>query len=150
MIGEHEGALRALLRTERSGLLSTVSLRRPGYPFGSVVAYSLWETGEPLFCLSQLAAHTENLLADPRSSLLVSDSNSDRVQPARATLLGLCRPLDAPLQEAARERFAERHPGSESLSLPGFSLFLLQVEEVRWIGGFAAAAWLPADAVRVR
>jgi heme iron utilization protein len=144
----YEEALRALLRAERQGLLSTLSVRRAGYPFGSVVPYALWSSGEPLLYLSQLAVHTQNLIADPRSSLLVSDSGSAQVQPARATLVGACRPMEERLQEAGREAFAARHPGSEALALPGFSAFLLQVEEVRWIGGFAAAAWLRGDAVR--
>jgi len=141
-------ALRALLRSEKQGLLSTISLRHPGYPFGSVVPYALFETGEPVLYLSQLAVHTQNLMSDPRSSLLVSDSASREVQPARATLIGTCRPLAAGIQEAARSAFASRHPQSEALALPGFSAFLLQVEEVRWVGGFAAAAWLRGDAVR--
>jgi putative heme iron utilization protein len=143
-----DNALRSLLRSEKQGLLATVSLRHPGYPFGSVVPYALFDTGEPVLYLSQLAVHTQNLIADPRSSLLVSDSASTELQPARATLVGTCRRLADSLQEAARSAFARRHPQSEALSLPGFSAYLLSVEEVRWVGGFAAAAWLRGDAVR--
>lgn len=135
--------LRELLRAERQALLSTLSVRHPGYPFGSVVPYALWTTGEPLLFLSQLAMHTQNLLADPRASLLVSDSTSSAVQPARATLVGKCLPFPQ-----GRDAFAQRHPGSEALQLPGFSAFLLQVEEVRWVGGFAQAAWLHPRALR--
>lgn len=143
---EHGEALRALLRAERAGLLSTLSVRHGGAPFGSVVPYALWSTGEPLLYLSHLAAHTQNLRADPRSSLLVSDSTSAQAQPARATLVGRCVPL--PDADAGRDAFAARHPQSEALQLPGFSAFLLQVEEIRWIGGFAAAAWLAPRELR--
>lgn len=143
---EHGRALRALLRTDRTGLLSTLSVRHGGAPFGSVVPYALWNTGEPLLYLSDLAAHTQNLRADPRCSLLVSDSASDAVQPTRATLVGRCAPLaDA---AAGRAAFAARHPQSEALQLPGFAAFLLHVEEVRFIGGFAAAAWLGPHELR--
>ncbi len=139
-------SLRDLLRAERQALLSTISTRHPGYPFGSVVPYALWTTGEPLLLLSGLAAHTQNLLADARCSLLVSDSRSMAVQPPRATLVGRCQPLAE--QAAGREAFAARHPESEALALPGFTAFLLSVEEIRWVGGFAAAAWLAPRALR--
>ncbi len=148
IVTDHAQALRALLRAERQALLSTLSVRHGGHPFGSVVPYALWTTGEPLLYLSQLAAHTQNLLADPRASLLVSDSASGAMQPARATLVGTCRPLPDGEQQAGREAFAARHPESEALSLPGFAAFLLRVEEVRWIGGFAAAAWLGPHTLR--
>ena len=134
--------LRALVQAEREAVLSTISLRHAGYPFGSTLPYALWTTGEPLLYLSNLAEHTKNLLADPRCSLLVSRP------PARATLVGQCRPLDD--QTAGRDAFAARHPESEALQLPGFTAFLLSVEEIRWIGGFAAAAWLGPHALRER
>ena len=127
-------------------MLSTLSVRHRGAPFGSMVPYALWISGEPLFYLSGLAVHTQNLLADPRASLLVTDSSSPALQPPRATLVGRCAKL--PEADAARDAFATRHPGSEALRLPGFSPFLLQVEEIRWIGGFAAAAWLAPRELR--
>ncbi|HEY6908655.1 MAG TPA: pyridoxamine 5'-phosphate oxidase family protein [Myxococcales bacterium] len=143
---EYARALRALLASERQGMLSTLSVRHQGAPFGSMAPYALWESGEPLFYLSSLAVHTQNVLADPRASLLVSDSSSPALQPPRATLVGRCVKLAE--AEAAREAFATRHPGSEALRLPGFSPFLLHVQEIRWIGGFAAAAWLPPRELR--
>ena len=50
--------------------------------------------------------------------------------------------------DAGRAAFAARHPSSEALQLPGFAPFLLSVEEIRWIGGFAAAAWLGPHQLR--
>jgi putative heme iron utilization protein len=140
--------LRALLRAERQGMLSTLSLRHGGHPFGSVVPYALWESGEPLLYLSRLAAHTQNLLADPRASVLIGDSASNEVQPARATVVGACRQLPAEAQAAGRSAFAARHPQSQALLLPDFTAFLLTVEEIRWVGGFAAAAWLAPHTLR--
>lgn len=143
---EHARALRALLAAERQGMLSTLSVRHRGAPFGSMVPYALWISGEPLLYLSSLAVHTQNLLADPRASLLVTDSSSPALQPPRATLVGRCAKVAEP--DAARDAFATRHPGSEALRLPGFSPFLLHVEEIRWIGGFAAAAWIAPRELR--
>jgi putative heme iron utilization protein len=148
MTADFASDLRALLRAERQGMLSTISLRHRGHPFGSVVPYALWESGEPLVYLSRLAAHTQNLLADPRASLLISDSTSKELQPARATLVGAFRPLPAEAQDAGRSGFAARHPQSQALALPDFTAFLLTVEEIRWVGGFAAAAWLAPHTLR--
>ncbi len=148
MSGDFARELRTLLRAEKQGMLATLSLRHLGHPFGSVVPYALRETGEPLLYLSRLAAHTQNLLADPRCSLLVADSSSREVQPARATLVGACRPLPAAAQDAGRGAFAARHPQSAALALPDFTAFLLTVDEIRWVGGFAAAAWLAPHTLR--
>src|ERR1043166_3045747 len=79
--------VRAPPRAGGEGFLSTLSVRHGGHPFGSVLPYALWKTGEPIFFVSGLAAHTQNLLADARCSLLVSDP------PKRATLVGRCAPL---------------------------------------------------------
>jgi putative heme iron utilization protein len=147
-MADHLAALRALLRSEKQALLSTLSVRHGGHPFGSVVQYALDGAGAPLLYLSGLAVHTQNLLADGRASLLVSDSTSAELQPARATLVGTCAPLAGAEAGAAREAFALRHPDSQALALPGFSLFRLEVVEARWVGGFAAAAWIDGAKLR--
>jgi len=64
---------RALLAAESVGVLSTVSVHRAGFPYGSVTPYALSARGAPLLLLSRLAAHTKNLLADTRASLFVGD-----------------------------------------------------------------------------
>src|SRR5437016_3929426 len=60
---------RALLQGQRQGVLSTISLHRAGYPYGSLTPYALSRGGAPLILISALAAHTQNLIADPRASL---------------------------------------------------------------------------------
>jgi putative heme iron utilization protein len=147
-MADHLAALRALLRSEKQALLSTLSIRHGGHPFGSFVPFALDPSGAPLLYLSGLAVHTQNLLADGRSSLLVSDSTSSELQPARATLVGSCAQLAGAQADAAREAFALRHPESQALALPGFSPFRLEVLEVRWVGGFAAAAWIDGGKLR--
>ena len=45
--------------------------------------------GRPLLCLSDLAEHSRNLAADPRASLMASDSGTgDPLALARVTVLG--------------------------------------------------------------
>src|SRR4051794_6521063 len=66
-------AARVLLAAESVGVLSTLSVHRAGFPYGSVTPYALSAEGAPLLLLSRLAAHTKNLLADPRASLFIGD-----------------------------------------------------------------------------
>ena len=52
--------------------LSTVSRKRSGYPFGSLMPYAIDGTGRPIFLISNMAMHTQNIQADHRASLFVS------------------------------------------------------------------------------
>lgn len=64
-------------------MLATHSAQRPGFPFGSVVAYAADAAGRPVLWLSDLAEHTRNPAADPRASL-PADGRSDRGPDERA------------------------------------------------------------------
>jgi len=50
---------RTLLHLSRVGSLSTLSRKRPGYPFGSLMPYALDGAGRPLFLISTMAMHTQ-------------------------------------------------------------------------------------------
>ena len=56
---------RTQLYLGRVGTLSTVSRKQPGFPFGSVMPYALDSRGRPVFLISSMAMHTQNLQADP-------------------------------------------------------------------------------------
>ena len=92
---------RTLLYLGRIGTLSTLSRKLPGFPFGSVMPYGLDENGRPVFLISTMAMHTQNLLADSRASLLVTqpDASGDPLGASRVTLLGNVLPI--PEQEVA-------------------------------------------------
>src|SRR5207245_3655445 len=67
---------RTLIHLGRVGSLSTLSRKHPGWPFGSVMPYALDVTGRPIFLISSMAMHTQNLLNDPKASLLVTQSEA--------------------------------------------------------------------------
>ena len=69
---------RTLLHLGRVGSLSTLSRKRPGFPFGSLMPYALDSEGRPLFLISTMAMHTQNLQQDPRASLLVTQPEAER------------------------------------------------------------------------
>src|SRR5712671_2651411 len=65
---------RTLVYLGRIGSLSTLSRKQPGFPFGSVMPYGLDERGRPIFLISTMAMHTQNIQGDPRASLLVAQA----------------------------------------------------------------------------
>ena len=68
--------VRTLVHVGRVGSLSTLSLKQEGYPFGSVMPYGLDDRGRPIFLISTMAMHTQNLQAEPRASLLITQPES--------------------------------------------------------------------------
>src|SRR6266566_626592 len=67
---------RTLMYLGRIGSLSTLSRKQPGFPFGSVMPYGLDDHGRPIFLISTMAMHTQNLQADARASLLVTQDDT--------------------------------------------------------------------------
>jgi putative heme iron utilization protein len=137
--------VRGLLDTESVGLLSTISVHRAGFPYGSLTPFALSARGLPLLLLSGLAAHTKNLLADPRACLFVGDRTAaeDPLAGARASLLGRVARLAAADEADARTRYVARHPKAEAyFQLRDFALWELAVEEARLISGFGSMRWL--------
>ena len=138
--------VRALLEAESVGLLSTISVHRAGYPYGSLTPFALSARGRPLLLLSELAAHTRSLRADPRACLFVGDrtATDDPQAAARVSLLGRAARVAAAELADARARYVARHRRAESyLVLRDFALWELVVEEARLISGFGSMRWLP-------
>jgi putative heme iron utilization protein len=142
---------RALLRSEQVAVLATISASRGGHPFTSLVPFAASREGEPLLLLSALAQHTQNLAADGRASLLVYDAAAAAKDPrtaARASFMGAVRPVAAEDLADARARYLARQPGARGLFNLDFTLYVLAVDEVQIVGGFAAAGWVSGDELR--
>jgi putative heme iron utilization protein len=142
-------AARALLAAESVGVLSTISVRRAGTPYGSVTPYALSSDGAPLLLLSGLAAHTHNLRADPRAGLFVGDHSAaaDPQAGARLSLMGRAAPVAEEAAAEARAHYLARWPrAADTLALGDFSFWRFEVEEARFIAGFGEIRWLPASA----
>jgi heme iron utilization protein len=136
---------RRYLRRHRHGVLSTISKKLGGYPFGSVVPCVPDHSARPVIFISRLAEHTKNLDADPRVSLLVRDTNSDVQDSARLTLIG--NAVHANNNLAALEaRYLKYVPDAARLvSLGDFSFYQIEPVALRYIGGFGAIHWISAQ-----
>jgi len=144
-------AARALLAAESVGVLSTLSVHRPGFPYGSVTPYALSADGAPLLLLSKLAAHTKNLAADPRASLFVGDRSAaeDPQAGARISLLGRVSPVLEGDVPGARARYLAAWPrAADYLGLGDYFFWRLEIEEARLIAGFGEIRWLAGTDLR--
>jgi putative heme iron utilization protein len=136
---------RTLLHQARTGALATLSSRRPGHPFASLMPYALDGEGRPLFLISVLAEHTRNLEADPRASLLVMQPGveGEPLAAGRVTLMGEARRLHGEEAATARALYLARRPGAGGWADFGdFGFWRLDVRDVYFVGGFAAMGWV--------
>lgn len=141
-----------LIRNRHWAALAT---QGPEGPEASWVAYvPEADFGGFLLHLSTLAAHTRNLLADPRAGLAISEPERDGEDPqtlARVMIQGRIVVLSRnseDYQEASR-RYQEQLPGSASrFEFGDFLLLRLTPARIRFVGGFARAYTLDDIALR--
>src|SRR5690349_22093798 len=128
----------------RVGTLSTLSRKQPGFPFGSVMPYGLDDHGRPIFLISTMAMHTQNLQADPRASLLVTqDDGGDPLGASRVTLLGNVLPIPELELAEARELYLARYTNSKYwVDFEDFSFYRMNVVDVYYVGGFGVMGWV--------
>jgi Pyridoxamine 5'-phosphate oxidase len=69
--------VRTLMSLVPFGTLSTLSRKHPGFPFGSLMPFALDSSGRPIFLISHMAMHTQNLKTDSRCSLVVGQAGVD-------------------------------------------------------------------------
>lgn len=132
-----------LVRACRVAALGTL---REHVPLVSMTPYAVLPAPFAFIVLvSGLAAHTRDMLADPRVSLLVMEperADEPVHSLARLTIIGDAAPL--PLTDsnyaAARAAYAMRFPEMIGLfDLADFGLFGIQPRSVRVVAGFAQA-----------
>ncbi|MBF6136474.1 DUF2470 domain-containing protein [Nocardia otitidiscaviarum] len=114
------------------------SLSEDGGPWASLVTYGLLG-GQPVLCVSRMAEHGRNLLADPRASLAVvsPDAPADPLAGARVTLAGVVERPDGTEAAAAREAHLAAVPAAKYyIDYSDFTLWILRVRRVRWVGGY--------------
>ncbi len=130
-----------------TGTLATVSCKHSGWPFGSVMPYSLDAYGRPVFLISRMAVHTQNLRKDPRASLLVRQPGwtGDPLAGARVTLMGQVAELATTDLEPIRTAYLARHENAAAwVDFDDFDFYRLEVTDVYYVGGFGAMGWVLA------
>jgi putative heme iron utilization protein len=134
---------RRFVRAQHSGVLSTLSRRVEGFPFGSVAPFVTDHAGRPVILISTLAEHTRNLDADPRCSLIVQPYSPDMQVAGRVTIIGKATRLAD--KDALGPRYLRYHPQAQAyFAMHDFSFYRIEPVRVRWIGGFGKIHWVEA------
>lgn len=139
---------RTLMHLGRIGSLSTLSRKQPGFPFGSVMPYGLDNHGRPIFLISTMAMHTQNLHADSRASLLVTQdvTGGDPLGASRVTLIGNVLPIPDVEVVEARNLYLARYANSRDwVDFEDFSFYRMDVVDVYYGGGFGVMGWVSAS-----
>ena len=139
---------RTLVHLGRIGSLSTLSQKRPGWPFGSVMPYGLDQLGRPSFLISTMAMHTQNILGDSRASLLVTepDASGDPLGAARLTLMGKTARVPEEEVKQVRDLYLGRYENARYwVDFNDFAFYRMEVVDVYYVGGFGVMGWVAAD-----
>ena len=143
--------LAQLVRERRTAALGTL---RAGAPFVSMVPYAIAPDGAGFAVhVSELSAHTKDMLADAHVGLMIVQSEDGDETPlalARLSVQGLAQrvasdaPDHAPLKAAYLARFADAEP---MFGFADFALFLIRPETARFVAGFGQAHSLSGDSL---
>ncbi len=106
-------------------------------------------SGRPLFLLSRLAEHTQNLLRREDASVLITEPLEGTKPPlsvARVTLLGPCRAVPEPEIAAVRTLFIAAHADASSyVGFSDFAFYRLEPRALRFVGGFGRMSWVTVE-----
>lgn len=142
----HAEYVRTLGIASYQGVLSTID-RKTGVPYGSIVELVPLEDGSFVFFISTMASHTRNLMQDPRCSLLIADGLGEghALSMSRATFMGKATQSEDGQQY--REQYLKTHPhASMWIDFKDFYFYRLEVERIRYIGGFGRMSWIRSEA----
>ena len=143
--------LRALVEGQEVAALGTL---HDGEPFVSMVPFAQLPEGAGFVIhVSALAAHTRDMLETPSVSLMIADARREGVPAqalARITIQAeaMAIPADAPIHALAKRSYLARFPQSaQTFELADFALFAIRPRTARYVGGFAQARTLTAEAL---
>ena len=125
------------------GVLSTIANYKKikDYPQTSLVGYSVDNKGYPIFCLSNLAIHTRNLLLNSKVSFFITEPGFKNEDDSRVTFTGNINKVNC---NELKERYMKAHKGSFWINFNDFNLYSLNnLKDISFNGGFSKADKIP-------
>jgi hypothetical protein len=110
--------------------------------------YATGEDGCPIFFVSSMAMHTQNMEGNATASLLVMhpEASGDPLGSARVTLLGKVQKRPA---EEVQDLYLARHENANYWKdYSDFTYYELHVTAVYFIGGFGVMGWIAEEDYR--
>jgi putative heme iron utilization protein len=146
---ESRAAVAALVNSRAVAALGTL---QDGAPAVSMVPFVfLPKPGVFAIRVSELAAHTGNMRADKRISLMVMECEAEGRQPTglpRLMVQGEATEVTSgsPLESTATSAYLQKFPEAEmTLGLADFAFFTIRPVTARFVGGFARAFDIDVD-----
>ena len=140
MDGKSKATLTALVREQRVASLGTL---RDGAPQVTLVSIAeAFDFSAFYLHLSRLAFHTQNLLRNPRASLLIVEPDLAKADPqtlARISILGNTEQVDQgdADYDSAKTTYLKKHPRSAlQFQLGDFRLYRIVPVRMRYVAGF--------------
>ena len=149
MNAEMTEALARLLRSRTTAALGTL---HAGAPYVSMVPYAIAAEGF-LVHVSTLAAHTKDMLADARVSLLVAEAEGEAKSPLGLERVSVQATAEQVTAGAARlpefrTAYLARFPDAgQMFGFADFSIFLIRPVSARFVAGFGQAHSLSAESL---
>ena len=137
-----------LLRTSNEGVLTTISDKFEGYPFGSFITYITDRDRSVIIFASNLAEHTTNIKKNSKSCFTIFSikDHENKQDIPRMSLMGDFNKVDKSRREELKQKLKKHLPESDLyLELPDFNFYKMSVTSIRWIGGFGKIGWLNND-----
>ena len=141
--------LARLVRERATAALGTL---HAGAPFVSMVPYAIAKDGF-IIHVSTLAAHTKDMLADARVSLLIAQGEGRGASPLalmRVSVQAEAQPISRETTEYAAHKAAylDRFPDADDMfEFADFSVFLLRPASARFVAGFGEAHSLSGESI---
>lgn len=132
--------LASLIRSQRTAALGTL---RDSAPLVSMVLFSVLPDFSAFFIhTSRLAHHTQDILQDPRISLMIAEIDPGAGDPqllARISIRGTAlefHPSEDGYAEA-KSLYLQKHPQTAmNFGMGDFSLYRIQPQSARYVAGF--------------
>ena len=139
------------LRSTRSGVLSSFLVKFDGYPYGSVMPFVLGHDCQPILFISSIAEHTKNIIANPKVSLLVFQSELKNAEDlhanGRLTLIGKAEKLDKNNSDLMARYCRYLPESTEYLTMHDFQFYRINITLARYIAGFGKMGWVAGDEI---
>lgn len=138
-----DDARQLMLGQDRAALGTSLD----GAPYVSLALVAFDLDGAPLLLLSDLAQHTQNLLADNRVSLLFDGTAGldDPLTGPRLTVLGAAERSNDHL---LLDRYVAAQPSAAMYAgFKDFNVYRVTIDRAHFVAGFGKIEWIQAQAL---
>ncbi|MDX8381217.1 MAG: pyridoxamine 5'-phosphate oxidase family protein [Ghiorsea sp.] len=137
--------VQTLLKSTQVAFLSTMGETSPET---SMCPYAVFN-GDIILHLSSLAKHSKNIQNHKQVGLIICTPENKAVSPlalARISFTGKIEPVTEVKRIAYQDAYLNHVPDAQPLfTFPDFTLYRIQVAEIKWVGGFGKARKIPLE-----